>query len=354
MRRRITAAALLLGALVSPARGVAQSPPRLPADASITLRPVRELERLAGSVARTLALRMEVEVTVGGPPPPDVPEAVPAGHVAMERGDGTIVLVLAGPEGQVYRSEVAARRPSGQAVVRSVALAIEALRDAALDGPPEGSIPTSTRRTFERRGQIVTWIYREREGGLFGPRRPVDPEAKPSFYLGGVAGLSTERVAAMIGPRIGLALCVHDACLAIEGDVPILPQETVGCDGRRIVYRPITLGLRLSMRPISVDDVVHFGFGLGLISRFGLASLVGVDVSRLSTDFGVRSALELSWRFAPPFEVGIEIGADVHVSPALFVRTPRPPPGVDCPTVELLLVEDLVTLWSALVVRVRP
>ncbi|MCZ7677267.1 MAG: hypothetical protein M5U28_00155 [Sandaracinaceae bacterium] len=79
-----------------------------------------------------------------------------------------------------------------------------------------------------------------------------------------------------------------------------------------------------------------------------------MEVSRLTTDFGVRSGIEVSWRFAPPFEIALEVGADVHVTPASFVRTTRPPPGVDCPTIETVLVEDLVTVWSALVLRVRP
>lgn len=352
MKRTITAA-LLVCALAGASPALAQSPPLLPADAPLTLRPTRELSRLAASVARTLALRMDVPVSVGEPPPPEILEAVPAGHLAMARDESDILLVLAGPQGQVYRSEVTVRRHD-QAAVRAVALAIEALHDAALDGPPEGASPTSTRRTFERGGQTVTWIYREREGGLFGPPRRVEAEAKPAFYLGAAFGLATERLNAMIGPRVGLALCIRETCLALEGDVPVLPQESTSCDGRRIQYRPITFGLRLFLRPFSIDDVVHFGFGLGLISRFGLASLVGVEVSRLSTDFGVRSGVEVSWRFAPPVEIALEIGADVHVTPARFVRTTRPPPGVDCPTVEAILVEDLVTVWAGLVLRVRP
>lgn len=353
--RSVRAAVALAWALLATPAAVAQAqPPVLPEDAPLTLRPARGLARFAGAVARTLALRMDVGVSVGEPPPPEIPEAVPAGHLAMARDEGTIVLVLAGPEGQVFRSDVAVGRRGGQADVRAVALAIEALRDAALDGPPEGELPSATRRTFELRGQTVTWIYREREGGLFGPRRHHEAEANPSFYLGAVGGLTTERLGGLIGPRLGLALCLHESCLALEADVPVLPQENVGCDGRRIQYRPVTLGLRLSMRPLNVDRVVFFGFSFGIISRFGIANLVGVEVNRLSTDFGVRSGVELAWRFAPPFEIALEIGADIHVSPVRFVRTSRPPPGVDCPTIEDLLVEDLVTLWGALVVRVRP
>lgn len=346
------ALALVLSLAAVP-RAAAQGP-LLPVDAPLTLRPARGARQLASSVARTLALRLSVPVTVGPPPPPEILEAVPAGHVAIARERASILLVLAGPEAQVYRSEVSVRHQSSQAIVRAVALAIEALRDAALDGPPPGETPTATRRTFELRGQSVTWIYREREGGLFGPRRHVEAEAKASFYLGAVAGLTTERLGALIGPRLGLALCLDAGCLALEADVPVLAQESVGCDGRHILYRPVTLGLRLSVRPLNVDRVLFFGFSFGVISRFGIASLVGLDVNRLSTDFGVRSGVEVAWRMAPPFEIALDVGVDVNVSPARFVRETRPPPGVVCPTIESVLVEDLVTLWAALVVRVRP
>lgn len=354
MPRATAALALALALSVPAPAALAQAPPALPDDAPLTLRPTRGARHLASAVARTLALRLSVPVSVGDAPPPEILEAVPPGHVAIARRGGTIELVLAGPETQVYRSEVAVRRQSDQAIVRAVALAVEALRDAALDGPPPGESPSVTRRTFELRGQSVTWIYREREGGLFGPRRRREAEAKPSFYLGAVGGLTTEQLGILLGPRLGLALCLDPGCLALEADVPVLPQESVACDGRRLQYRPVTLGLRLSMRPLNVDRVVFFGFSFGVISRFGIASLVGAEVNRLSTDFGVRSGLEVAWRFAPPVEIALEVGVDVNVSPVRFVRETRPPPGVVCPTLEPLFAEDIVTLWAALVVRVRP
>jgi hypothetical protein len=342
--------------LLAPAVACAQLPPRLPSDVPLTLRPAPELAGLTGSVARTLGLRVGVPVLVGEPPPPGLPEAVPSGHLALVREDDRVLLILAGPEGQVYRSEVAlgAQALEHAGTARAVALAIEALRDAALDGPPEGYDPSVTRRTFERSGQSVTWIYREREGGLFGIQRPVEADAKPVFSLGAVAGLSTERLSFSVGPRVGLGLCLQDTCLMLEGDGALLAQEGQSCDGRRIQYRPITLGMRVAVRPFSIANVVHFAFSGGILSRIGLANLVGVEASRLSSDFGVRSAVEVSWRFAAPVEVAFELGADVHVSPVRFVRTTRPPPGIDCPPVEAILVEDIVTLWGSLVFRVRP
>jgi hypothetical protein len=340
---------------VSAQSAPAQALPVLGQDVPLTLRPTSELDRLAAALVRVLALRLEVPVVVGEPPPPGLPEAVPSGHLALGREEGRLLLVLAGPEGQVYRSDVplSSTRPDSTEV-RAVALAVEALRDAALDGPPAGFDPNVTRRTFERRGQSVTWIYREREGGLFGPQPPVGSDAKPLFSLGAMAGLSTERLAFSVGPRVGLGLCLQDTCLMLEGDGALVPQESQSCDGRRIQYRPITLGMRVAARPFSIDDVVHFAFSGGILTRIGLASLVGVEASRLSSDFGVRTGVEVSWRFAAPLEVALEIGADVYVSPSRFVRATRPPPGVVCPPVESILVEDLVTLWGAIVLRVRP
>lgn len=337
-----------------PADAGAQDLPVLPADAPLTLRPAPPLARLAASVARTLALRIGVPVQVDEPPPPSLPEAVPTGHLAMVEEDGELSLILAGPEGQVYRSQIAIRSHREQAAVRAVVLAIEALRDAALDGPPAGYDPNVTRRTFQREGQTVTWIYREREGGLFGPQRPVEADAKPMFSLGAIAGFSLERLAFTVGPRLGLGLCLHNTCIMLEGDGALLAAEGQSCDGRRIQYRPITLGLRVAVRPLSIDDIVHAAFSVGILSRIGLANLVGVEASRVTTDFGVRGAAEVSWRFAAPVELALELGADVNVSPVRFIRATRPPPGVTCPPFEAILVEDIVTLWGALVLRVRP
>lgn len=338
---------LLLVATASAAE--AQEP--LAADAPLTLRPTQGLAPIAASVARALSLRMSVAVTVGDAPPPEVLEAIPAGHLALAHEEGVMTLVLAGPEGQVFRSEVALPSLRDRGAARAVALAIEALRDAAITGAPEGS---ANRRRFRHRDHDIAWSYIEREGGLFGPREPIESDAKPLIQLGVLASLSTERLSFAIGPRIGLGLCLVDTCLILEGDVPILPEVRTSCDGRRIEYRAVALGLRLLVRPFNFEDVLFGALSIGIISRLGIASLVGVDVSRLTTDFGVRAAAELSWRFAPPIEIALEIGGDIHVSPARFVRTTRAPPGVPCPPVETVLVEDVGNVFAALFLRLRP
>jgi len=352
-RRAAGVALYVLLLLALPLEGRAQEElPRLAGDRPLTLRPTDRTRVLASRVVRVLALRLDVAVAVGEDAPPEVLEAVPEGHLAIDRSEDEVHLVLAGPEGQVFRSEVTlGAEREGRA--RAVALAIEALRDAALDGPPEG---TATQRSYPHDGQQILWIYREREGGLFGPRPRQEALAKPSIGLGFMLGMSTERETIIVGPRIALGLCLDSSCVVLEGDLPVLPEESASCDGRRIQYRPINLALRLQLRPIVVDDV-SVAFDFGILSRFGLANLVGVDVSRVATDFGVRGGIEGAWRFAAPFELVLEVGADIHTSPAVFIRSTRPPPGMPeiCDrAVERVLVEDLVTIWATLGVRLRP
>jgi hypothetical protein len=337
----------VLLSLAATARAQAPLAPETP----LTLRPSAGLAPLTGAVARALSTRMNVEVTVGDAPPPQVIEAIPSGHLALAHAEGRMLLVLAGPEGQVFRSEVALRSLRDRGAARAVALAIEALRDAALEGPPEG---TASQRSYRHAGHEIAWTYREREGGLFGPRRRVESDAKPLIQLGLLGGLSAERLSFYFGPRIGLGLCLIDTCIILEGDVPILPEVRTSCDGRRLEYRAVALGLRLLVRPFNVDDVVFGALSVGILTRFGIANLVGVDASRLTTDFGIRAAGEISWRFAPPLELALEIGGDIHVSPARFVRTTRAPPGVPCPPVETVLVEDVGNVFAALLVRLRP
>lgn len=331
-------------------------PPTLAADAPITVRPAEGTRPLAVLVVRTLALRFDVPVAVGEDAPPEVLEAVPMGHVAIARDGDEVRLVLAGPEGQVFQTRVRLEDLRGAAVVRAVAAALEALRDTALDGPPPGQ---ATRRTVFRDGREVTWVYYEREGGLFGPRPRIEATAKPLVYLGFLGGVSTERLSPQLAPRIGFGLCQTAWCLLLEGDLPLVPEETVACDGRQVQYRPITLGLRLLLRPFDIDEAVSFAFGLGILTRFGLANLVGVDASRLTTNFGLRGSVELAFRIGGPFELVFDVGLDAHTSPAILTRLPRPAPGTstrDCPpgAPERVLVEDIITVWGVLAIRVRP
>lgn len=330
--------------------GDPEPPPHLAADQPLTIRPARGARDFARSVVHVLALRLEVDVTLGEDAYGELIEAVPAGHAGILVEDRQAQVVLAGPEAQVFRTNLELGGTVAERV-RAVALAIEALRDVAIEGPPGGH---RSGRTFRADGDTeVAWVYDEPRGGLFGELPEIEALAKPTVYLGLLGGLSTERLTALIGPRLGLGLCLGDHCLVLEGDLPVLPDSSEACDGRRIEYRAVTLALRFQLRPFVVDDF-SFAFDFGILTRFGLANLVGVDVSRLTTNFGVRTGVEAAWRFTGPMELVFELGVDTHTSPAVLTRTNRPPPGVSCPPVESILVEDLVTTWGILAVRLRP
>lgn len=341
---------LFIALLSLPAPAAAQELPTLDRAHAITLRPADGARGLAERVAATLALRLDVAVSVGEDAPPEVLEAVPEGHVAVSRDEGAVRLVLAGPEGQVFRSEVELGDARGGAAVRAVALGVEVLRDAALEGPPPG---TASRRTYTVDGREVTWIYRERPGGLYGPEPVIEALAKPVIALGFLGGVSTERLTPLIGPRLGIGLCFMNQCLLLEGDLPVIADEQVSCDGRRVQYRPVTLALRGQIRPVEVDDL-SFAIDVGILTRFGVANLVGVDRGTVTTSFGFRGGIEGAWRFAGPLELVLELGVDIALRPARFVRRTRPPPGVSCMITETLLVEDIASVWGHVGLRLRP
>ncbi|MFK7990855.1 MAG: hypothetical protein AB8I08_32850 [Sandaracinaceae bacterium] len=328
-------------------------PARLAPTTPLTLRPTPATRALTRGVARTLGLRLPVAVGVGDDAPPEILEAVPPGHLGIGRDEDRVLLVLAGPEAQVYRSEVEVDTVGADAV-RSVALAIEVLRDAALEGPPAGSEPRRTQTYTRAGGQSVTYTYLAPEGGLFGPPPDTGALATPMISLAGMVGLSTERLTAIVGPRVVLGLCLGIACVSLEGDLPVLPDESQACDGRRIEYRPVNLGMRATLRPFD-EDGFSAGIVFGLLTRFGVANLIGVDASRVVSDFGIRGGLEGGVRVSDDFEVFAELGADIHTHPGAFVRAPRPGGPMPCDVaVERILVEDFVTVWGALGIRLRP
>lgn len=323
----------------------ARRPDQLDPAAALTLRPEPDLRALAVRVARMLELRAQIAVPVGEPPPPGVPEAVLASHVGLARDGPEVVVVLGGPQGLVYQSRV--DLPSGRdAAVRAVGLTIEALRDAAIEGPPpraEGEGPGA------RPGERVSFVYIEPEGGLFGVRRRIEPIARPTIYLRLLLGFSTARDTALVGPGVGVGLCIEMSCAVLEGDLPVIPEERVSPSDHRIVrYRPISLGLRLQIRPWRWGDFVP-AVTFGVLTRFGNAWVDPTcpdcmdGETQTVTDFGLRGTLELAWIFAEPFEIVLEGGVDFVANPARFIR------GGD-----VVLLEDVVTVWVMTSVRLRP
>lgn len=312
----------------------------------LTLRPAAELRSLADRVARMLQVRAQVPVVVGEPPPGGVPEAVLASHVGIVRDGPEVLVVLGGPQGLVYQSRV--DLPSSRdAAVRAVGLTVEALRDAAIEGPPprdEGEGPGAAP------GERVSFVYLEPEGGLFGVRRRIEPIARPTIYLRLLLGFSTARDTALIGPGVGVGLCIEMSCLVLEGDLPLLPEERVDpADLRIIRYRPISLGMRLQIRPWRWGDFMP-GLTFGVLTRFGNAWVDSTcahpcDDSEEKTvnSFGLRGTVELAWIFAEPFEAVLEGGVDFVASPARFARNGN-----------VVLLEDIVTVWGMISMRLRP
>lgn len=328
---------------------VPEDVPHLAADTPVVIRPARGAREFAAEVVHVLEVRLDVGVSLGEEAHGALIEAVPAGHVGLLLDGVRAQVVVAGPEAQVFRSNLELSGTVAERV-RAVALAIETLRDAAVRGPPPGH---RSGRSYSHDEQEVGYIYNSPRAGLFGELPEIEALAKPTVYLGVLGGVSTERLTALIGPRLGLGLCLSDHCVVIEGDLPVIPDTSVACDGRQIEYRAVTLSLRFQLRPLVVGDW-SLALDFGILTRFGVANLVGVDAGQLTTNFGVRTGIETAWRFAGPMELVLELGVDTHTSPAVLTRRNRPPPGVDCPTIESVLVEDLVTAWGVLAVRLRP
>ena len=119
--------------------------PALAQDATaLVLRPVPELAPLADRVASTLARRTGEEVVVGEPPLVDLLEAVPAGEIALLVDGATVRLGLGGGRGGTYATDVELSSHEGDAAVRAVALAIEALRESARAGDAERAVVAPT------------------------------------------------------------------------------------------------------------------------------------------------------------------------------------------------------------------
>lgn len=103
-------------------------------NARLTLRPAPGFEQLAVKVARVLALRGNSTVEIGDAPPAVLLEAVAAGQLAIASGptEGSAYLVLGTGSGDSLDTTIVLA-PDGEDDARALALAIEALRDRAIE-----------------------------------------------------------------------------------------------------------------------------------------------------------------------------------------------------------------------------
>jgi hypothetical protein len=103
-------------------------------NARLTLRPAPGFEHLAVKVARVLTLRGNTTVEIGDAPPAALLEAVAAGQIAIVGGptEGCAHLVLGTGAGDSIDTTIMLA-PDGEDDARALALAIEALRDRAIE-----------------------------------------------------------------------------------------------------------------------------------------------------------------------------------------------------------------------------
>lgn len=300
------------------------------------------MDSVARRVARVLALRVPVAVSVGAPPPGEVADAVGPGDVALVAVDGGVRVALGAPTGLSYAHELSLPSLRGMAAARAIALVVESLRDSAIEGPPSRQSPRADASGGAPREWQQRRVLRVLEGGR--PWRTIDrlPLAKPTIYLRALLGVSPLRGTVLVGPGAGFGLCIAAHCAVLEGDLPLIAEERTAPDGARIRYRFLNFSMRLQFRPIDAPSWA-FGFSGGLITRLGTAT-VGEDAeTRVVTDLGARSTAEFAWKLSQRFEAVLELGLDFVFDRARFLRD-----GAS------VFLEDRWTPWSVVSFRLRP
>lgn len=325
-------------------------PAQLPPESRLTLRPAAGLEPLAGKIARVLLLRGDTTIEVGSSPPPDLLEAVPAGHIALARIDGAVRLVLGAALGESFEAKVQLDA-GGEADPRSLALAVEALRDRAIEAreyreatlinpyrelaanappppaaepaaeaplpapvtepspyavarpapPPAAQSRAQTQAPVADEGPTVPWS--EQQTGT-----PV--RVQPRLWLRMYSGASLESRALRTGVGAGGGLCLMGQCvqLAIEYPLPIA-MEAGGDDVR---YRYPTFSCSFYSHPVVAGRFTP-AIGLGLLSRVGHferdMGLANYNHG-LETDLAVRGNLEGAYEVVDSVDLVAEAGLD--------------------------------------------
>ena len=362
VRCALLATAGVCGALLAPttvthaqaalaATSVAQD--RLPPDARLTLRPAPGLEAVATKIARVLTLRGDTRVEIGSAPPPELLEAVSAGHIALAREGGSIHLVMGAAMGESFEARVGL--PSdGQVDVRTLALAIEALRDRAiaarerrerasrrehiadqsqaalpvadavepepateqapLPEPQPQPAPLTQRRTPSQKPALVLPKSSNRDEGSLLPRpEPQDKEAlkvKPRLYLSLYGGASNESTSLRTGIGTGGGLCVLGQCLLLGIEYPLPISLEAGADDVR--YRYPTFSCSFYSHPVQWGRFTP-AISLGLLSRVGhFERDMGIKDYRpgLDTDLGVRGTIQGAYQVFDAVEAVAEGGID--------------------------------------------
>lgn len=306
-----------------------------------------DLEALEAPLRRSLARRIEGDVELGAAPPGGVCAAIERGHACVapltEHDTSSALVVFVGQDGRFYETEVTLPRDRAPAV-RALSIALVDVRDAARSAEPLPAIEPGM--TAPARASGASWVYVEREGGLFGRRRTIEPVARPTLYLRAVFGPTTAPNSVLVGPGIGLGLCVGDMCAVIEGDVPVFEERRAllgGAPDAFVSHRLVSLAVRLQYRPLRVGPVTA-GVTWGLLDRVGNAWLGDTGASQLVNDLGIRTSVEVAIELVRPLEWVFEGGVDINVTPARWIGNDQ----------TSLLLSDTLTGWGVTALRVRP
>lgn len=320
--------------------GLADGVPRgeLP-EPLLTLRPSPDLLQLAVEAADVLELRTGQRVEIGDPPPPGLMEAVPAGHVALARdAHGTIVIVLGAAGGLSHDTVVRLGGQSGEHVdARAVALAVEALRDLAMEPPATRQgvavSPPRTERIDDSRAAPsdarADAVPVRRASAV--DERPAarDPQAgtelrddggsarsgagflgdvEPLAYVRAYSGASLASPGPRMGLGTGLGLCVERHCLVVFGEVPMNLGPADPIDTR---YQYTTFGSGFYTRPFQWGAFSP-GASVGFVTRLGYFEQdMGLPSDDLQTDLGARATLELGYELLTGLDLVAEGGADL-------------------------------------------
>jgi hypothetical protein len=314
----------------------------LPPESHLTLRPERGLEALAAKIARVLWLRSDTKVEVGDAPPPELLEAVPAGHVALAREAGGIRLVMGAALGRSFEARLDSS-PEGDLDPRAVALAIEALRDRAIEAreklehrssPPSAALAMRIGASADASNDAVELSANDpaADGGETGRAARIPGQAErddgaeggwpveatehpptrvePRLYLRMYGGASPESKALRTGIGMGGGLCVLGHCVLLAVDYPLpIDLESGGGDVR---YRYPTFSCSFYSQPFRFGNFMP-AVSLGLLSRVGHfeRDMGIVDPQHsLETDLGVRATLEGAYALVDKVELVAEGGVD--------------------------------------------
>jgi hypothetical protein len=303
----------------------------------LILRPEAGLRVLATDVAAVLELRTGERVEVGEAPPPGLLEAVPAGHVAMARRDGAVLLVLGASGGRSLDATVRLGAEEPAADARAVALAAEDLRDTAAElarrgGPPAEATPAAPTVTPTADAPLPSPYYQQHPRAQAAWKPAPGPSSQDAiddgdeisgtssteesptdvdflFFGRLYGGASTASSAPATGIGTGVGLCVERHCLVVGAEMPL----SFGDQRLDVRYRYPTFTSGFYTRPFTFGAFTA-GATFGFLTRLGhFRADMGLSDEGLDTDLGARGSLELALEAYTNFDLITEWGVDFTI-----------------------------------------